>query len=215
MSADSFPSKPPVVVTIAANVVAIEIDGASHNMRVSENMKRPPPESGAFSLVEVTLALGVAAFCLLVLLGLLPTGLKTQQSSIQQTTANQILSQICSFLRADVRLPPGLYRQVCPDPPDPNDPCNWDQLHGHWAQVGQPPDWLYFTNAGKQTGNVNASSPPTDAVFRVKITYNPTPPTGSTSVANVVVSWPAPVDPDPPSNGVPAGSVKALLAVNR
>jgi len=177
-------------------------------------MKMEPPlhRVTAFSLVEVTLALGVAAFCLLVLLGLLPTGVKTQQNGIQQTTANQILSQTYSFLRADVRLPPGLYRQVCPDPPVPGDPCNWDQLHGHWANVGQAPDTVYFTQTGKQTGNVNGS-PPADAVFRAKITYNPVAPTGSTSVANVVVSWPAPVDPS--AGGVPAGSVTSLLSVNR
>ena len=192
---------------------ANQIDRVTSTHQNGWRMKRPLRRTAGFSLVEVTLALGVAAICLIVLMGLLPAGVKTQQNSIQQTTANQILSQICSFLRADVRLPPGLYRQVCPDPPDPNDPCNWDQLHGHWLNVGQPPDTLYFTNAGKQTGNVPASSPPTDAVFRVKITYNPVPPTGSTSVANVVVSWPAPVDPG--NGGVPAGSVKALLAVNR
>ena len=165
-----------------------------------------------FSLVEVTLALGVAAICLLAVLGLMPAGLKTQQNGIQQTTANQILSQICSFLRADVRLPPGLYKQICPDPPDPNVQCNWDALHGHWAAVAQPPDTLYFTHAGKPTGNVNQSSAPADAVFRAKITYNPVPPTGSTSVANIVVSWPAPVDP---ATGTPAGSVTSLIAVNR
>jgi type II secretory pathway pseudopilin PulG len=168
-----------------------------------------------FSLVEVALALGVAAICLVTMLGLLPTGVKIQQNSIQQTTANQILSQICSFLRADLRLPPGLYQQICPNPPDPNVTCDWDDLHGHWANVAQPPDTLYYTNAGRPTGNVNASRLPADAVFRVKITYNPVPPTGSTSVANVVVSWPAPVDPDDPTTGVPAGSVTALLSVNR
>ena len=191
----------------------IRLTAASARITIATNMTPRVSKTTGFSLVEVTLALGVAAFCLLVLLGLIPTGTKTQQSSIQQTTANQVLSQICSFLRADVRLPPGLYQQVCPNPPDPDDPCNWDQLHGHWANVAQPPDTLYFTNAGKQTGNVNGA-PPADAVFRVKITYNPIPPRGGTSVANVVVSWPAPVDPDQPGR-VPAGSVKALLAVNR
>jgi hypothetical protein len=44
-----------------------------------------------FTLVEVTLALGVAAMCLIPLIGLLPASLKTQQSSIHQTTANQII----------------------------------------------------------------------------------------------------------------------------
>jgi type II secretory pathway pseudopilin PulG len=176
-------------------------------------MKSPLCRTAGFSLVEVTLALGVAAICLLPLLGLMPATLKTQQSSIQQTTANLIISQIQAFLRADVRLPPGQYKQVCPDPPDPDVPCSWDQLHGHWLQVAQPPDTLYFTHAGKQTGDVNASSPPSDAVFRAKITYNPVDPTGSTSVANIVVSWPAPVDPS--AGGVSAGSVTALIAVNR
>jgi type II secretory pathway pseudopilin PulG len=185
-------------------------------MKIADKMNPPVRKVAGFSLVEVTLALGVAALCLLVLLGLLPTGVKTQQNGIQQTTANQILSQLCSFLRADVRLPPGLYQQVCPNPPDPSDPCNWDQLHGHWLNVAQPPDCVYFTQTAKQTGNVSSNctgSPPSDAVFRAKLTYNPGPPTGSTSVANVVVSWPAPVDPS--AGGVPAGSVTELLSVNR
>src|SRR6266480_114994 len=177
-----------------------------------QNMKRSPPEAAGFSLVEVTLALGVAAICLIAMLGLMPTSLKTQQNSVRQTTANQIISQIYSVLRADVRLPPGQANKVCPDPPDPNVPCNWGALHGHWLTVGQPPDTMYFTNEGKQTGNVNGG-PPADAVFRAKITYIPIPPTGSTSVANVVVSWPAPVDPG--NGGVPLGSVTTTIAVNR
>ncbi len=110
-------------------------------------MKRSPPETAGFSLVEVTLALGVAAFCLLVLLGLLPTGVKTQQSSIQQTTANQIISQIYSFLRADVRLPPGQENKVCGD----NNVCDWSLLHNHWRDRATP-DTLYFTNDAKQVG---------------------------------------------------------------
>src|SRR6266542_1854115 len=151
-------------------------------------MKRPVSGAAAFSLVEVTLALGVAAFALLAILGLFPTTLKIQQSSIQQTTANQIISQIYSVLRADVRLPPGLANKVCPDPPDPTEPCDWSSLHGHWRDVAAP-DTMYFTNEGRQTGNVNGS-PPADAVFRAKITYR-FPPSGTTSLADISVSWPA------------------------
>jgi type II secretory pathway pseudopilin PulG len=164
----------------------------------------------AFSLVEVTLALGVAAICLVAMLGLLPTNLKTQQNSVRQTTANQVVSQISSVLRADVRLPPGQANKVCPDPPDPNVPCNWGDLHGHWLQVAAP-DTMYFTNEGKQTGNLNGD-PPADAVFRAKITYR-LPPSETTSIADITVSWPAAVDPD--NNGVPLGSVRTTIAVNR
>ena len=46
-------------------------------------MKRFLKPASAFSLVEVVLALGVAAFALTAILGMLPMGLKTQQTSIQ------------------------------------------------------------------------------------------------------------------------------------
>jgi type II secretory pathway pseudopilin PulG len=164
----------------------------------------------AFSLVEVTLALGVAALCLLVLMGVLPTGFKTQQNSTQQTTANQIISAIYAVLSADVRLPPGQANKVCPDPPDPNEPCNWGALHGNWLSRAAP-DTMYFTNDGTQTGGIGGD-PPADAVFRAKISYR-LPPSETTSLANITVSWPAAADPD--NNGVPAGSVTTTIAVNR
>src|SRR5207248_9104288 len=52
-------------------------------------MKKFRPKS-AFSLVEVTLALGVAAFSLLFILGLLPISVKINQASSNQTVANGI-----------------------------------------------------------------------------------------------------------------------------
>jgi len=70
-------------------------------------MKRFLQTEFAFSLVEVTLALGVAAFSLLIILGMLPVSLKTNRASTQQTTANSIISQIAADLRAAARLPPG------------------------------------------------------------------------------------------------------------
>jgi type II secretory pathway pseudopilin PulG len=187
-------------------MAAIDIDGVRIAMRPSQNMKRSLPEAPGFSLVEVTLALGVAAVCLIAVLALLPTSLKTQQASIEQTTANQIISTIFSSLRADVRLPPGLDSKVCGD----NPPCAWGDLHGHWRNVAAP-DTLYFTNEAKQTGTINGS-PPADAVFRAKITYR-FPPSETTSLADVRVTWPAQVDPD--QSDVLAGSVRGLIAVNR
>lgn len=176
-------------------------------MKSSSSMKRPLRKVAAFSLVEVTLALGVAAFCLIAVLGLFPTTLKTQQGSIQQTTANQIISTIFSDLRADVRLPPGQESKVCGDDP----PCEWQNLHGHWRNAAVP-DTIYFTKEAKQTGTINGGTP-ADAVYRAKITYR-FPPSETTSLADIRVTWPAKVDPDIPG-AVPAGSVRALIAVNR
>ncbi len=167
-------------------------------------MKRSPPETDAFSLVEITLAIGVAAFCLITVLGLLPIALKTQQASVQQTTATEILSQAAADLRASVRYPPGLAQQL-------ND--QQKVLRGHWAQVGTP-DTLYFTNEGWQTGGLTPSTTPTDAVFRLTLSYL-LPPTETTSLANITVTWPAVVDPANPASGTPEGQVATFIAINR
>jgi type II secretory pathway pseudopilin PulG len=164
-------------------------------------LKRSFRETAAFSLVEITLALGIAAFCLLAVFGLLATGLQTQQASVQQTTANQILSQQAADLRAAVRYPPGLASRLN---------SQQQTLKGHWANVGTP-DTLYYTNEGVQTGGVNPGTPPTDAVFRLTLTYL-FPPADTTSLANITVSWPAQVNP---ATGTPAGKVQTFVAVNR
>ena len=70
-------------------------------------MKAHARSAAGFSLVEITLALGVAAFCLIAVFGLVPVALNTQQASVNQTKANAIISQVINDLRADVRLPQG------------------------------------------------------------------------------------------------------------
>ena len=55
--------------------------------------------AAAFSLVEVTLALGVAAFCLLAVLGLLPVGVQTNRNASSQTIASNIIATVVSDLR--------------------------------------------------------------------------------------------------------------------
>ena len=122
-------------------------------------MKPPVRRAAAFSLVEVTLALGVAAICLLPLVGLLPAGLKTQQASAQQTIANQIMTVLLSDLRADLRLPPGQASK---------EGDSGFGLHGHWAQMFAP-DTLWFDQQGKWL-QLNGNCPAA-ATFRAKITY--------------------------------------------
>ena len=63
-------------------------------------MTRRPSCFPAFSLVEVTLALGVAAVSLLVIFSLLPIGLQTNQRAIEQTASADILSAVAADLRA-------------------------------------------------------------------------------------------------------------------
>ncbi len=63
-------------------------------------MKRMARCRGGFSLVEVTLALGIAAFCLLAIMGLLPVGILSHQNALRQTAATGIATGIMADLRA-------------------------------------------------------------------------------------------------------------------
>ena len=164
-------------------------------------MKRSLPVTAAFSLVEIVIALGVAAFCLIAVMGMLPIGLKTQQASIKQTTANSIISQVLSKLRAATRVPPGQEDRT---------DSKW-LLHPHTG--GGPwdpePDILYFTNEGNSVGSGITS----DSVYRATVNYfQPPDPAYTTSLANITVTWPAQVDP---ATGTPGGSVQTFIAINR
>ena len=53
-----------------------------------------------FSLVELTLALGVAAFCLIGLFGLMPVGVQTNRNATSQTAATNIMGAVIADLRA-------------------------------------------------------------------------------------------------------------------
>jgi uncharacterized protein (TIGR02598 family) len=60
-------------------------------------MKNPPARPDrrdAFSLVEVVLSVGVAAFALMALLGLLPAGLKTFKGTMNSAVGAQIAQRI-------------------------------------------------------------------------------------------------------------------------
>ena len=57
-------------------------------------------KTSAFSLVEVTLALGVAAFCLIAVFGLMPVGVQTNRNATSQMAATNIIAAVVADLRA-------------------------------------------------------------------------------------------------------------------
>lgn len=61
-------------------------------------MNWQPPKIGGFTLVEVTMALGIISFALLAMIGLMPAGLGSLRDSTQQSINAQILQQISSGL---------------------------------------------------------------------------------------------------------------------
>jgi hypothetical protein len=114
------------------------------------------------------------------------------------------MTEILGDLRADVRLPPGQASK---------ETVSGFGLHGHWLAASQP-DTLYFTNEGKWTGQLNASTPPADAALRAKVTYL-FPPNASTSAAKITVNWPPQIDPTAPGAPAPMGFVETFIAINR
>ena len=58
------------------------------------------PKFSAFSLVEVTLALGIVSFALIAVLGLMPVGLKVVKNANEQAGAANVLTAIAASLRS-------------------------------------------------------------------------------------------------------------------
>jgi uncharacterized protein (TIGR02598 family) len=56
--------------------------------------------TSAFSLVELTLAIGIAAFCLIAVFGLVPVGVQTNRNATSQAAATNIMAAVVADLRA-------------------------------------------------------------------------------------------------------------------
>ena len=164
-------------------------------------MNRPPhPQATAFTLVEVTIALGVAAFCLLAVFGLMQSGLMSEKATIGQTVANDVLSTLFADLRST---------------PATNPVSQVFQVSLADQDLAKA-QTLYFTESLKPTGALG--TPPTaDSRYRATIGIKaPAAPGTAPTQARIVVSWPAASDPDPkiwPTRA--AGSVEVLTALDR
>lgn len=130
----------------------------------------------AFSLVEVTLALGVAAISLLVIFSLLPIGLQTNQRSIEQTTSADILSAVAADLRAtSVTSPRGAN-------------TNSTQFGISIPPAGSTGTTTLFFNSAGQA----ATSLQSDSRYHVTVTFLPNGTGAKTATfADLRVTWPA------------------------
>ena len=147
----------------------------------------------AFSLVEVTIAIGIAGFCLLALFGLLPISLKSNQAAIQQTLVNSLLSSVAADLR---NTPPTSPRGAATSSPQFEIPIP--------ANLQGASNTFYFTGEGQATNQAGAR-------FRLTVTF-PTngPGVRSASLANVKITWPPGAAVDKAS-----GSAETFVALDR
>ena len=117
-----------------------------------------------FSLVEVTLALGVGAFCLIAVFGLLPVGVQTNQRATSQSAAASIMANVVADLRATPKANP---------------------TSSQFAITFGTAKTLYFDGAGQFTTTLGANSR-----YQVNVTWNSSGFTGL-RYADVKVTWPA------------------------
>lgn len=65
----------------------------------SSSLKSLRTQDPGFSLVEVIIAMGIAAFCLVAMIGLIPSGLRQVKISSEQTAATAILASVVNDIR--------------------------------------------------------------------------------------------------------------------
>jgi uncharacterized protein (TIGR02598 family) len=149
---------------------------------------KPSASPGAFSLVEVVIALAIMSFCLIILLGILPVSLTTIKNASEETAGINAISTIVSDLKST--------------PPAASVSPNY-QLALPTPQSGANRQVIYIDQAGAVLASANTSG----ARYKVTVTM------GSPSLQNTVsgvaqVSWPV-------QAATPTETVEASFALNR
>ena len=131
----------------------------------------------AFSLVELTLALGIAAFCLLAVFGLMPIAVQTNRNATSQTTAANIMAAVLADVRTNANATPSataspLYNISIPARDNSN----------------TTPQTLYFDGTGQFTTSLG-----TNSRYQLNVTFpgNPDPAAFKPTYAFLKVTWPA------------------------
>jgi uncharacterized protein (TIGR02598 family) len=169
-------------------------------------MKKLSAATG-FSLIEVTLALGVAAFCLIAVFGLIPVGVQTNRNATSQTAATNIMTAVVTDLRSasKTKLSSPQFGITIPSDHTSGAASNCQPCASCWNVQTQT---KYFDGSG----NVVASAV---ALYRVTLTLVQNPTATTTTGAlfyDVRTTWPAQADP---CATTPSGSVEILAMFDR
>ncbi len=156
-----------------------------------------------FSLVEVAIALGIAAFCLVALLGLLPLGLNSTRAASEETLAMNIATAVI----ADLKSVPNLSGTSSSSP----QVSKLYQLSLPLPGASSVPTPFLVTETGKITTAAN-----NDARYLVTMTMTAPPNNLSVSnqlqptLVNIRISWPAQASLQNAS-----GSIETFTALDR
>lgn len=164
-------------------------------------------QTAGFSLIEVTLAIGITAFCLLAVFGLLPVAQTSNQTSTEQTAANAIASEIISDLRATQTAGAA-------------SPTTSPRFGLAVPSTGDADtmETLFFFDGNHPIGAPGTAATQTTVAPRSRVTIYLTAPASGrmATTGRIVVTWPAMADPipsNPPTRYT--GSYETFVALDR
>ena len=118
--------------------------------------------TSAFSLIELTLAIGIAAVCLLAVIGLVPVAVLTTRNATSQTAATNVMAAVVADLRAT---PKG------------------NNTSAQFAITFGTAQTLYFDDTGQFSTSLGPNSR-----YQVNVTWSGS---AALRYADVKVTWPA------------------------
>jgi uncharacterized protein (TIGR02598 family) len=139
----------------------------------------------AFSLVEVVLALGVVAFAIVAILGIIPTGLSTSHSAQDDTRSAQIAQDFINSMASQAQTNFAAVKLTIPGNANPP---TLDLTSSSTSPAAQ----LYANNDGK------LSDTATNATYSVQVSTNNAPIGFDSGYANQItvrIAWPATAAP--------------------
>jgi uncharacterized protein (TIGR02598 family) len=150
-------------------------------------MKANFRSNGGFSLVEVALALGIAAFSLVTLMALIPVGLHNYQQADNQTVMVNLATMVVQDLNTSTGTTTSRFQFPIPT-----------------TYAATPPLQTVYVDSSGYAPAGSLNQPPTaSSVYRITVSfiYPDTPPNTSpvATVARILITSPALADPAPAS----------------
>jgi len=148
-------------------------------------MKTRSKTVSGFSLVEVALALGIASFCLLTLMTLIPVGVQHYQDADTQSA----MVNLANMVARDLQATPSMTSAAA-------SPRFGFSIPAAGGTAVSSPETVYVDITDLATGTVVNAAPTTSSVYRISVFFSsPTPSTvRSATLARILITFPANAD---------------------
>jgi uncharacterized protein (TIGR02598 family) len=167
-------------------------------------MKKYSKFEGGFSLVEVALALGIAAFCLVTLMALLPVGIQHYQQADSQSTMVNLATMVARDLQVT-------------SSSSTTSPRFGFTIPIAGGSASATPSTIYVDAAGASPTTIGAA-PNSNSLYRISVYFNPPAISGQkmATMARIWITFPAKADSTPGTDAKNYTSMfETTIALNR